>query len=93
MIAFLGLVFHGTCPCSKLQKTQQVLRFGRLSHTVIGMLPLLSALGSLFLLRVRSRPALKIELVALRNQLTVLPRQRPGRPRLGSARQINSMAG
>ena len=52
--------------------------FGRRSHTVIGMLPLLSALGSLLLLRVRSRAALELELVALRHQVTVLRRQRPG---------------
>ena len=57
-----------TCPCSKLQKTQQVLRFGRRSHTVIGMLPLLPALGSLLPFRVRSRASLELELVALHHR-------------------------
>jgi len=43
------------------------------------MLTLLSALGSLLLLfRVRSRATLELELVALRHQVTVLRRQRPG---------------
>jgi hypothetical protein len=40
------------------------------------MLTLLSALGSLLSLRVRSRAAMEFELVALRHQLTVLRRQR-----------------
>ena len=42
------------------------------------MLTLLSALGSLLLFGVRSRLTLELELVALRHQLTVLRRQRPG---------------
>ena len=42
------------------------------------MLTLLSALGSLLSFRVRSRASLELELVALRHQLTVLRRQRPG---------------
>ena len=42
------------------------------------MLTLLSALGYLLSFRVRSRAALELELVALRHQLTVLRRQRPG---------------
>ena len=46
------------------------------------MIPLLSALDSLLSFRVRSRLSLELELVALRHQLTVLRRQRPGRPRL-----------
>ena len=44
------------------------------------MLPLLSALGSLLLFRVRRRLTLELELVPLRHQVTVLRRQRPGRP-------------
>ena len=42
------------------------------------MLILLSALGSLLSFRLRSRAALELELVALRYQVTVLRRQRPG---------------
>ena len=49
------------------------------------MVTLLSALSSLLSFRVRSRASLELELVALRHQLTVLQRQRPGRPRLFSA--------
>ena len=49
------------------------------------MLTLLSVLGSLHSFRVRSRAALELELVAPRHQLTVLRRQRPGRPRLGKS--------
>ena len=45
-------------------------------YTVIGMLTLLSALGSLLSFRVRSRALLELELIALRHQLTVLGRQR-----------------
>lgn len=48
------------------------------------MLTLLSALASLLSFRVRSRASLELELVALRHQVTVLRRQRPGRPRLFS---------
>ena len=43
------------------------------------MLTLLSALGSLLSFRFRNRLTLELELVALRHQLTVLRRQRPGR--------------
>jgi hypothetical protein len=55
---------------------------------VIGMLTLLSALGSLFSFRVRSRASLELELVALRHQVTVLRRQRHGQPRLFSADRL-----
>lgn len=48
------------------------------------MLTLVSALGSLLSFRVRSRLTLKLELVALRHQVTVLCRQRPGPLRLYS---------
>ena len=52
------------------------------------MLTLLSALGSLLSFRVRSRASLELELVALRHQVTVLRRQRPGRPRLFAADRL-----
>jgi transposase InsO family protein len=52
------------------------------------MLTLLSALGSLLSFQVRSRTALELELVALRHQVTVLRRQRPGQPRLLSADRL-----
>src|SRR5271167_2593421 len=54
-------------------------------HTVVGMITILSAVGSLLSFRVRSRASLELELVALRHQLTVLRRQRLGQPRLLSA--------
>src|SRR5258708_33511544 len=49
---------------------------------------LLSAVGSLLSFRVRSRASLELELVALRHQLTVLRRQRPGQPRLFSTDRV-----
>src|ERR1700687_5645166 len=52
------------------------------------MLTLLSALGSLLSFRVRRRASLELELVALRHQMTVLRRQRPGRPRLFSTDRL-----
>src|SRR6478735_6097675 len=52
------------------------------------MVTLLSAFGSLLLFRLRSRASLELELIALRHQLTVLRRQRPGRPRLFSTDRL-----
>src|SRR5580704_10071568 len=52
------------------------------------MLTLLSPLGSLLSFRVHSLTALELELVALRHQVTVLRRQRPGQPRLLSADRL-----
>ena len=54
----------------------------------MGMITLLSAVGSLLSFRVRSRAALELELVALRHQVTVLRQQHPGRPRLFSADRL-----
>src|SRR3981081_1390655 len=52
------------------------------------MIALLSAVGSLLSFRVRSRASLELELVALRHQVTVLRRQRPGQPRLFSTERL-----
>src|SRR6266567_4783891 len=52
------------------------------------MVTILSALASIFEFRVRSRASLELELVALRHQVTVLRRQRPGRPRLFSTDRL-----
>jgi hypothetical protein len=46
------------------------------------MITILSALVSLLSFRVRSRASLELEVVALRHQVAVLRRQRPGRIRL-----------
>jgi putative transposase len=48
------------------------------------MITILSALASLLSFHVRSRASLELELVALRHQVTVLRRQRPGQLRLVS---------
>src|SRR6478672_2975150 len=48
------------------------------------MVAILSAVVSVFAFRFRGRASLELELVALRHQVTVLRRQRPGRPQLSS---------
>ena len=48
------------------------------------MLAFITTLSSLLLCRLRSRATLELAVVALRHQLAVLRRQRPGRPRLTS---------
>jgi hypothetical protein len=52
------------------------------------MITILSALASLLSFRVRSRASLELELVALRYQVTVLRRQRPGQLRLFSTDRL-----
>ena len=59
-------------------------RFSRAGHTVTVMATILGAVVSIFEFRVRSRASLELELIALRHQVTVLRRQRPGRPQLSS---------
>ena len=53
-----------------------------------GMITILSALVSLLSFRVRRRASLELGLIALRHQVTVLRRQRPGRLRLFSADRL-----
>src|SRR5712692_9090056 len=77
-----------SCACSKLRKAEKVWRFSRQRHTVVGMITILSALVSLLRFRVRSRASLELELVALRHQVGVLRRQRPGRLRLFCTDQL-----
>ena len=57
-------------------------------HTVAGMITILSALVSLLSFRVRSRAYLELELIALRHQVSVLRRRRPGRARLFCADRL-----
>src|SRR6266702_4619937 len=45
------------------------------------MITILSAVVSILAFRLRSRASLELELIALRNQVSVLRRQHPGRPR------------
>jgi peptidoglycan hydrolase-like protein with peptidoglycan-binding domain len=52
------------------------------------MITILSALVSLLSFRVRRRASPEIELVALRHQVTVLRRQRPGQLRLFSTDRL-----
>jgi hypothetical protein len=52
------------------------------------MIMVLSALVSLLSCRLRSRSSLELELIALRHQVAVLRRQRPGRPKLFCADQL-----
>src|SRR6266567_7071565 len=52
------------------------------------MVTILFALVSILVLRFRSRAALELRLVAFQHQLTVLRRQRPGRPQLSSLDRV-----
>jgi hypothetical protein len=52
------------------------------------MITLLSALISLLSFRLRSRSSLELELIALRHQVAVLRRRRPGRPKLLGADRL-----
>jgi putative transposase len=52
------------------------------SRSVGGMFTLLRFVVSVLVRRFRSRAVLELENLALRHQLQVLRRQRPGRPRL-----------
>lgn len=52
------------------------------------MLTVISTLGSLLSFRLRGRASLELELIALRHQVTVLRRLRPGRPKLCRADRL-----
>jgi len=52
------------------------------------MITFLTAIASLLSFRIRSRAALELEVIALRHQLGVLKRQRPGRARLFCADRL-----
>jgi hypothetical protein len=54
------------------------------------MITILSTLVSLLSFRVRSRASLELELIALRHQVTVLRRQRPGQLRLFSGPETSN---
>jgi putative transposase len=70
------------CGCSKHRNAEKAWRLLCRRLSVIGMIAVLSALISLLSFRLRSRASLELELIALRHQVTVLRRQRPGRPRM-----------
>jgi putative transposase len=72
----------------KTSKVQKHWSFSCRGRTVAGMVTILCALVSIFEFRVRSRASLEFELIALRHQVTVLRRQRKGRPRLLSADRV-----
>jgi putative transposase len=52
------------------------------------MLTFLAAIASLLSFRLRSRTSLELEVIALRHQLAVLKRQRPGRVKLLGADRL-----
>src|SRR6266545_2981077 len=52
------------------------------------MITILSAVVSILAFRLRSRASLELELIALRNQVSVLRRQHPGRPRFVSTDRL-----
>src|SRR5713226_2116385 len=79
----------GSCPCSNLHKAEKDWRFSRAGHTVAVMVTILCAVVSILEFRVRSPASLELELIALRHQVTVLRRQRPGRPHLSSLDRLS----
>ena len=83
LVSWLGDRRRG-CPCSNLHEAEKDWRFSRAGHTVTVMVTILGALLSILEFRVRSRASLELELIALRHQVTVLRRQRPGRPQLSA---------
>ncbi len=70
------------CPWSKLRQPRKGWRVAVGPRTVARMLSAVRAIVILVSFRFRSRASLELEVLALRHQLAVLRRQRPGRPRL-----------
>jgi hypothetical protein len=56
--------------------------FGVVVVARLPMITFLAAIASLISFRLRSRASLELEVIALRHQLSVLKRKRPGRARL-----------
>ena len=75
----------GGCPCSNLHKPE-LRKAGDLRGPIVPSPPWwrFSPRSFRSSLRFRGRASLEIELIALRHQVTVLRRQRPGRPKLSS---------
>jgi hypothetical protein len=63
-----------------MPQTPQIFGFVVVAH--LPMITFLAAIASLLSFRIRSRASLEFEVIALRHQLGVLQRQRPGRTRL-----------
>jgi hypothetical protein len=62
--------------------------FGFVVVARLPMITFLAAIASLISFRLRSRASLELEVIALRHQLSVLKRKRPGRARLLLCRPI-----
>jgi putative transposase len=72
----------------KTPKCRESLEILASRLTVVGMITILSAIVSVLSFRFRRRASLELELVALRHQVAVLRRQRPGRLRLLSTDRL-----
>src|SRR5262245_42531195 len=73
-----------SCPCSKFPQGWEALENFAGQPYRHDMVTILCALVSIFAFRFRSRASLELRLLALQHQLSVLRRQRPGRPPLSS---------
>jgi hypothetical protein len=69
-----------------MPQARQIFRFVAVAHWP--MLTFLAAIASLLSFRLRSRTSLELEVIALRHQLAVLKRQRPGRVKLLGADRL-----
>jgi hypothetical protein len=76
------------CACSKLVNAADTTDFWHSRRGTSGHDHLLAAIASLLSFRIRSRASLELEVIALRHQLGVLKRQRPGRSRLFCADRL-----